>query len=110
MDKPLESDWKTFCKRVPQWRERYLAEQNPQIVALFADGQKSPTEQFWTAEKKINSVARILVDCLDGHSRSKMQMFLFKMYQHRMIGTKDLEEFSAELKERILRLAEAFSG
>jgi hypothetical protein len=22
--KPLESDWKTFKKRVPQWRERFL--------------------------------------------------------------------------------------
>ncbi len=68
MNKPLESDWKTFRKRVPEWRERYLAGQNRQIAALLADGEKTPTEQFWEAEEKIKSVARILVNCLDGHS------------------------------------------
>lgn len=110
MDKPLESDWKTFRKRVPQWRERFLEEQNPRIAAIFADGAKTPTERFWDAEKEIKTVARILVDCLDGHSRSKMEMFLCQMYRHRMIGNKDLEEFSGELRERILRMVEAFSG
>jgi hypothetical protein len=110
MNKPLESDWKTFRKRVQEWRERYLAGQNQQIAALFADGEKTPTEQFWEAEKKIQTVARILVDCLDGHSRSKMEMYLSLMYRHKIIGADDLEEFSGEIKERILRIAGAFPG
>lgn len=110
MNKPLESDWKTFSKRVPEWRERYLAGQNRQIAALFADGEKTPTEQFWEAEKKVQTVARILVDCLDGHSRSKMDMYLCLMYRHKMIGADDLEEFSGEMKEAILLMVGAFSG
>jgi hypothetical protein len=109
-DKPLESDWKTFRKRVPEWRERYLAVQNRQIAALFADGEKTPTEQFWEAEKRINAVARILVDCLDGHTRSKMEMYLYLMYRHKMIGADDLEEFSGGMKGRILRMVGAISG
>jgi hypothetical protein len=110
MDKPLESDWKTFRKRVPEWRERYLARQNQQIAALFTDGEKTPTEQFWEAEKKINAVAQILVDCLDGHTLSKMEMFLCLMYRHKMIGAEDLEEFSGGIKERILLMVGAISG
>jgi hypothetical protein len=110
MNNPLESDWKTFHKRVPEWRERYLAGQNQQIAALLADGEKTPTEQFWEAEKKISTVARILVDCLDGHTRSKMEMSLCLMYRHKMIGADDLAEFSGEIKKRILLMAGAISG
>jgi hypothetical protein len=110
MNKPLESDWKTFRKRVPEWRERYLARQNQQIAALFTDEKKTPTEQFWEAEKKIKAVARILVDCLDGHSRSKMEMYLCLMYRHKMIGADDLEEFSGEMKVRILLMVGAIFG
>jgi len=110
MDKPLESDWKTFRKRVPEWRERYLEEQNKRIAAMLVDGMKTPTERFWDTEKEMKTVGRILVDCLDGHSRSKMEMFLYLMVRHGMIGKEDLKEFSGELRERILRVAEAFSG
>jgi hypothetical protein len=110
MNKPLESDWKIFRECVPQWRERYLAKQNRQLAALFADGEKTPTEQFWNAEKKIKAVARILVNCLDGHSRSKMEMYLCLMYRHEMIGADDLEEFSGVMKERVLLMVGVLSG
>jgi uncharacterized protein YueI len=108
MSKPLESDWKTFRKRVPEWRERYLEEQNRRIAALFTNGDKTPTEQFWEAEKEIKAVARILVGCLDGHTRSNMEMHLCQMYRHKMIGADDLKEFSGEMKERILRVVELY--
>jgi hypothetical protein len=70
MDKPLESDWKTFRKRVPEWRERYLEKQNQLIIDILADVEKTPTERFWATEERMQKIARILVDCLDGHSRS----------------------------------------
>lgn len=104
----MESDWKTFRKRVPEWRERYLEEQNQRLAALLVEGTNTPTERFWNAEKEMKAEARILVDCLDGHSRSKMEMYLCLMYRHKMIGGEDLEEFSGELRERILRVAGAF--
>ncbi len=110
MGNPLESDWKIFRKRVPEWRERYLEEQNQRIAALLVDGKKTPTERFWDTEEEMKSVARILINCLDGHSRSKMEMHLLLMYRHQMIGEEDLEDFSGELKDRILRMVEAFSG
>lgn len=104
-DKPLESDWKTFRKRVPEWRERYLRVKNEEIVAILTDRDRSPTEQFWNAKEKMSDEARILVDCLDGHSRSKMFRYLLLMYRHGLVGDEDLEEFSAGLRQDILAVA-----
>lgn len=98
----LESDWKTFRKRVPEWRERYLKTKNQQIVAILTDRDKTPTEQFWDTKKKMDEEARTLVDCLDGHSRSKMLYYHFLMYGRGLIRKEDLQEFSAGLRERIL--------
>ena len=100
--KPKESDWKIFRKRVPEWRERYLNVKNQEIIAVLTDKNKTPTEQFWDAKEKMKEEARILVDCLDGHSRSKMLYYLILMYRHGLIQDVDLEEFSQELREQIL--------
>lgn len=105
--KPLESDWKVFRKRVPHWRERYLETKNKEIVGILADGNKTPTEQFWEAKKRMDTEARFLVELLDGHSRSKMQWYLILMYGHRFIADGDLDEFSDELQERIRRTSDA---
>lgn len=108
MDKPIESDWKLFRKRVPEWRERFLEERNQRLAALLVDGRKTPTERFWNAEKELKSIARILSDCLDGHSRSKMEMYLHLMCRHRMISEEDLGEFSDELRARALTVMALF--
>jgi hypothetical protein len=110
MDKLLESDWKTFRKLVPEWRERYLEVQNQRLAAMLVEGTNTPTERFWNAEKEMKAVARILVTCLDGHSRSNMEMHLLLMYRHKMIGNKDLEDFSGDFRESLMRVIEGFSG
>jgi hypothetical protein len=100
--KPQESDWKTFRKRVPEWRERYLEERNREIIGILSEEGKTPTERFWDAEERIKKEARILVDCLDGHSRSKMAWYLMLMHRYGLIRDEDLEEFSEALRERVL--------
>jgi hypothetical protein len=100
-DKPLESDWKIFRARVPEWRERYLARRTREIASLLTDESKTPTERFREAEQRIGEEAKLLGDLLDGHSRSKMFWVLFAMHRQSFIGDADLEEFSAELRERI---------
>ncbi len=109
MRKPLESDWKVFRKRVPEWRERYLETRNKELIRILADDGKTPTEQFWDAKEEIDNIAKRLVDLLDGHSRSKMEWFLILMYGHGFIGDDDLKEFSEELRERV-RNAAALRG
>lgn len=103
-DKPLESDWKIFSKHVPQWRERYLAEINKNICTVLSDEKKTPTEQFWEAKELMKDEAKILVTCLDGHSRSKMILSLQLMFRYNLIGETDLAMFSKELEEKVLRI------
>jgi len=75
---------------------------NKDIIGVLTDKNKTPTEQFWDAKEKMEKEARILVDCLDGHSRSKMHWYLFLMHRHGLIQDTDLEEFSEELREQLL--------
>jgi hypothetical protein len=106
----MESDWKTFRKRVPEWRERYLMKENKEIITILADERQTPTERFWDAKKKMKEEARILVDCLDGHSRSKMRWTLLLMHRHGLIEDPDLEEFSSELREHLQEWSRRFTG
>jgi len=107
--KPLESDWKTFKKRVPEWRDRYLMKKNKEIIGILTDQSKTPTDQFWDAKKKMEKEARILVDSLDDHSRSKMRWSLILMHGHGLIEDADLQEFSDELREIILAASRGLS-
>jgi hypothetical protein len=105
--KPLESDWKTFRKRVPEWRERYLLKKNEEIIGILRNEGKTPTERFWDAKEKMKEEAKILVDCLDGHSRSKMQWYLLLMHRRGLLQDSDLNEFSEVLQEQILASSRA---
>jgi hypothetical protein len=107
--KPLESDWKIFKKRLPEWRERYLMKKNKEIIGILTDQHKTPTEQFWDAKKKMGEEARVLVDCLDGHSRSKMRWSLILMHRHGLIEDAGWHEFSEELRKLILASSRGFS-
>ena len=103
--KPLESDWKTFRKRVSEWRERYLQNKNKEIIGILADERKTPTERFWDAKERMKEEADTLVDCLDGHSRSKMEWYLLLMHRRGLIQDSDLDEFSEALRERVLTVS-----
>jgi hypothetical protein len=100
-DKPKESDWKHFRKIVPDLREKYLKERNKDLLKLLTDPEKTPTEQFWNTEEKINEEKRILVDCLDGHRRSRMFEYMALMCRYGMLKEEDLKAFSKELQERM---------
>ena len=102
--KPKESDWKAFRKMVPELRERYLTEKNKEIVAIFMDEIRTPTEQFWDARERIEKERKILEDCLDGHSRSSMNGYIYLMYRHGMLNDSDLENFSEDLKNNIKQI------
>lgn len=96
-----ESDWKKFRACVPEWRERYIAEQNAKIGQLLQDPAKTETERFWNAQTLIEKEARILVSCLDGHARSKMWFHLMLMRKAGILKGDDLADFSADLQKQI---------
>ena len=102
MKKPNESDWRHFRDSLAEWRERYLEKINPEIADILASDEGTPTEKFWKAKEEMDRQARILQDCLDGYSRSKMWRHLLLMYRHGLVDETDLEAFSDELREDIL--------
>jgi hypothetical protein len=104
--KPKESDWKSFRRLAPELRERYLKKVNGELIAILQSEGTTPTESFWEAEERIEKESRILRECLDGHSRSKMEMFMVMMCLHGMMGEEDLSEFSDELRDDIKRRAD----
>ena len=99
---PTESDWKKFRDMVPILRERYLAARNGRIAALLTDPKKNETERFWDAMEKMEKEARVLRKCLDGHSRSKMWLFMLTMIRAGMLKKEDLEDFGEELRNELL--------
>lgn len=86
---------------VPELRERYLAKVDAELLTMLQQQESTPTERFWEVEERIRKEAKILRNCLDGHSRSKQVMFMAVMYGHGMLVDDDLESFSDELAERI---------
>jgi len=97
----MESDWKKFRDIVPKLRERYLADRNARIVALLTRPEKTETERFWDAMEVMEKEARVIHQCLDGHSRSSMWMYMMRMMEVGMLTKADLEGFSEELQQQI---------
>lgn len=102
-DKPKESDWKRFRKIVPDLRERYLEEKNANFVKSLTSFKKTPTERFWDTLEMMEKEERILVECLDGHSRSKQFFYMALMCRYGMLKKEDLEGFSEELRQDMER-------
>lgn len=103
IQQPLESDWKTFRKLVPECRERYLCEVNRRIAEMLSQDEnaESPTERFWKIEEEVARQTKILRDCLDGHRRSSLGLSAALMYRHKMLSDDELAMFSAEFAERV---------
>jgi hypothetical protein len=96
--KPTKRDWKIFREMSPELRERYLAEQNQTLVTLLSDEKRTPTEQFWDTFDAMEKQGKILRDCLDGYSKSNMDMHILLMLRHGLMKEEDLEPFSDELR------------
>lgn len=95
---PTESDWKKFSALVPVIRERYLTDRNARIAALLTASKRTQTERFWDAMAEMEKEVKILHQCLDGHSRSKLWLFVRLMICAGMLKKEDLTEFSDELQ------------
>lgn len=97
----MESDWRKFRDMVPRLRERYLADCNARVAALLTDPEKNETECFWDAMEEMQREARVLRECLDGHSRSKMWLYILAMIRAGMLSKEDIEVFSEDLQKEV---------
>ena len=101
-EKPKESDWKAFRKLVPEMRERYLQARIEDFSSVLHNEGLNATEKFWELEERSSDISKILRKCLDGHSRSKMDLFIGLMLRHGLMTQDDLSVFSSELREQML--------
>ncbi len=99
---PKESDWRKFRTMVPDLRERYLEAKNQELVNILTGSDQTPTERFWSTFEQMKKESKILRDCLDNHSRSKMSMSMMLMLRDGMLKKEDLNEFSDELREQLM--------
>ena len=97
----IESDWKKFRAMVPDLRERYLAEHNARVAAMLTDPAKNETDRFWKAMEQMEKEAKVLRQCLDGHSRSKMWLYILTMIRAGMLTKEDVQSFSEQLQSEI---------
>jgi len=82
-------------------RERYLAEWNARIAGTLTNPNKNETERFWDSFEIMEKQAKVLRRCLDGHSRSKMWLFMISMVRVGMLKREDLSQFSEELQREL---------
>ena len=97
----MESDWTQFRDMVPRLRDRYLAARNARLVTLLTDPEKTETERFWDAMEEMEREARVLRECLDGHSRSKMWLYILAMIRAGMLSKEDINVFSEDLQKQV---------
>jgi hypothetical protein len=106
----IESDWKKFRDMVPKLRERYLMDRNARVAAILADPTKNETQRFWDAMKEMEREASVLQQCLDGHSRSKMWLYMLAMIRAGMLTRDDMVVFSADLQKEVAYAFEEEKG
>jgi hypothetical protein len=102
-DKPKESDWKLYRKLVPELRERYLTAKNREFACMLTGESKTPTECFWDTLDEMRKEEKILVECLDRQSRSRMFMSMTLMCRCGILKREDLHDFSDELQGELER-------
>ncbi len=107
-DNAQEKDWKVFRNMAPELRERYLIDRNEELASILNDDQLSQTDRFWEVEKKTKQTAKVLRECLDGHTRSRMGSFMIIMIGYGMMTNDDLLKFSVETQERYLPYCNKF--
>lgn len=81
-----------------------MRKKNSEIMAILNGTKGAPTERFWRAEERIKKEAKILRDCLDGHTKSTMTLCLGMMIRYGLIKTSDLDQFSESLRKDMARL------
>ena len=68
---------------------------------MLGDTTKTETQRFWDAMEAMEKEARVLRECLDGHSRSKMWLYMLTMIRAGMLTREDISIFSENLQKEI---------
>lgn len=105
IDRIKESDWKLFRQKLPGWQEAYMQKLLEGYAELIAsDGTAS--YKFWELDKLIKQDKKSTGVIIVGLSRSKAINHLASLVEDGVITLDDLDEFSDETRERVIRIHE----
>ena len=100
-------DWTLLRAKLPGWQEAYM-ERLLQEYAVLLCSDGSPSERFWALDKRMREDKRspgvqVMM------RKADMLYILSGLLRDGVIEPKDLNEFSEELREKVLYLAKANS-
>ena len=95
----IESDWKLFRKKLPDWQESYMAKLNQEYIQLLT-GPGDASDKFWELEKRIKN-DKHNVGVVAEMRRSVMFPNLIDLLREGAITPGDLDDFSEELRESL---------
>lgn len=103
-----EKDWKLFRRLVPEWQEAYMEKLCREYVEILTSDENA-SERFWRMEKRLRTDRRSPGVIITDMRRSTMFQHLMHLYFEQIITEKDLDGFSDELKQAVLRPVAFFS-
>lgn len=92
----VESDWKLFRKRLPQWQEDYMARLEREYIAILS-GEGQPSEKFWALEERIERDKKCPGVVIEGTRRSMMHAHIVQLVLRGVITMRDLDGFSEDV-------------
>lgn len=97
-----KQDWKLFQNKIASWQESYMARLNREYIEILT-GEGNPSEKFWSLEKRIDRDKRNRGVMIQMRKQS-VAVDLAALITDGVITFADIENFSEELKERVLFL------
>ena len=98
-------DWALLRKRVPGWQEAYMDKLNHSYIDMLS-GDGKPSDKFWELRRRIRDDKRSIGVVIDMR-RSMMHDNLCRLLFEGVITEADLEGFSDELRESVLRVMQS---
>lgn len=102
-----KEDWNLFRERLSNWQERYMAKLLKEYVKMLED-DKAASTKFWELEKRIKEDKR-KPGVIMAPSKRDMDFDMARLMCIGAINEEDLDGFSKELKETVLRIYREWS-
>ena len=108
VDQVNEKDWKLFRSRLPGWQEAYM-EKLLQEYTEILNGDGLASEIFWALDERIRQDKGNPGVLITEMKRSRMRTNLLRLLDCEVITPEDLDGFSDELREDLLRITEGWA-
>ena len=99
-----KTDWKLFKEKLPGWQEAYMERLNNEYVALLTSNEKA-SDKFWALDERIRRDKKtpgVQLQLI----KSEVAWDLVALIRDGVISTEDLNGFSEDLKEYVIRCTE----